>query len=291
MNGRTFIENGYWETNEVSTFFFGVLPLYGLFMLMGFIVGASWAYIEWNKKKYKTWDFLFMTSFTTIFALYGAKIWYMAFSPVDTFSEVSSLLDFLTILLIPAFGRSILGTIVATPIGLWVWKRYWGGEYKTLELMDIVLPALLISQAFGRFGNLFDHNVYGGVVSDERISWLPDWIQKHLFIMKDGELAYRQPLFLYESMADVIGFVLLIIIFKFNNYWKEGVSAFGYFATYGLIRSIFEPMRDELFKMSWGNFPTSTIVSILLLITGIIGLIWIQWGDIISEKVNTKKRV
>lgn len=276
-----------YETGYASTFFFGVLPLYGLCLLTGFILAAGWALLEWNRKGYRTYDFLFMTSFTTIFALYGAKLWYMVFAPVETFGDVQSALDVFTIVLIPAFGRSILGTIVCTPIGLLIWQRVWGGEYKTLELIDIVMPAMFLAQAVGRFGNLFDHNVYGGIIDQSQISWLPDWMEAHLLI--DGE--YRQPLFLYESMADLAAFVLLIIIFKTNGYWKNGTAGFFYIGTYGLIRSCVEPFRDEMFKMSWGDFPTTFIISIILLIVGFTVFVYLQWGHKIREKINTYKGV
>lgn len=264
--------NTQWITNEPSTFFFGVLPLYGLFMLIGFLAGAAFAYVEWNKKENNTWDFLFMTSFTVIFALYGAKVWYIIFSPIDTFSSISSVLDAFIIFFIPAFGRSILGTIVFTPIGLLIWQRVWGGQYKVLSLMDIVMPALLLSQAIGRFGNMFDHNVYGSIVSKEQIDWLPNWIQSHMFI--DGE--YRQPLFLYESMVDVAGFFLLVMIFKTNDYWEEGVASFSYIALYGVIRACIEPFRDQQFKMSWGSMPTTWIASTLLIAVGTSMVIYLQ---------------
>ncbi len=274
--------NTYWTTNEPSTFFFGVLPLYGLFLFIGFLVGTAYAYVEWNKKGNNTWDFLFMTSFTVIFALYGAKLWYMIFSPLDTFANVDGVLDVFIIFFIPAFGRSILGTIVFTPIGLLVWQRVWGGQYKALSLMDIVMPALLLSQAIGRFGNMFDHNVYGAIVSKEQIEWLPNWIQSHMFI--DGE--YRQPLFLYESMVDMIGFIILVIVFKTNDYWEDGVAAFSYIALYGFIRACIEPFRDAQFKMSWGSFPTTWIASLALILVGVSLVVYLQL--IKTNKLNIR---
>ncbi len=274
--------DGSYVTNEVSTFFFGVLPFYGLFLFSGFMIASCWALLEWNKKGYRTYDFLFMASFTVIFSLYGAKLWYMVFSPGDWISDINGALDLFTMIFIPAFGRSILGTVIFTPIGLWIWQRTWGGEYKTLELIDFVMPAMLLAQGIGRFGNMFDHNVYGHIVDYDQISWLPNWITKHLFI--DGY--YRQPLFLYESIMDISAFVLLIIIFKTNDYWNKGVAGSAYFTSYGLIRTIIEPFRDSSFKMSWGSFPTSVIASVIILIIGIVVFIWLQWGDLIKSKLN-----
>lgn len=277
-----------WSTNEPVAIL-GILPLYGIFVLTGFLVTCGWAFYFWNKKGYKAFEFVFMATFVAVFALYGAKIWYMVFSPVDTFSNVQSALDFFTLLLIPAFGRSILGTIICTPIGVVIWRRVWASQYSKLELLDIVMPAMLIGQAIGRWGNMYDHNVYGKVVSEDQISWLPNYIQAHMFI--DGE--YRQPLFLFESMVDLIGASCWLIIMASVGEEKmnKGTGFSYYFLFYGITRLIFEPMRDHRFWMTWGeNFDTTILWATIFVAIGIIGLIFFNIRNK-YEKVNTNKGV
>ncbi len=252
---------------------FGILPYYGMIALFGGLVVAGIAYLEWNKKGYRTWDFLFLASWVFLFAIYGAKIWYMIFDPVNAFGNVNDILDVLIIVFIPAFGRSIMGTIVFVPIGIWMWQRVWGSEYRTLDLMDIILPAFFIGQAIGRWGNFVNQEVYGQVINEEALNWLPSFIKDGMYI--NGE--YRSPLFLYESMADVFGFILLILIFKTNSYWKEGTLGFGYMALYGLFRGCFELFRDPEFIMSWGPIPTTFVCAWIMFVICLGALIFIQW--------------
>lgn len=258
----------------------GILPLYGIIVFLGGLVTTGFIYIEWNKKGYRNWDFLFFFSWVLLFAIYGAKLWYIIFDPLNAFGNVNDILDVLIIIFIPAFGRTIIGTIVFVPVGIWIWQIKWGGEYKTLELMDIVLPAFFIGQAIGRWGNFVNHEVYGSIVSEESLNWLPDFIKNEMFI--NG--SYRQPLFLYESLLDLVGFVTLLLVFKTNNYFKDGVAGFTYIATYGLFRSCTELLRDSDFIMSWGSIPTSFVVALIMFVTGTVISLYLQFNK--NEKNN-----
>lgn len=251
---------------------FGILPYYGMLVLLGGVLSGAWAYLEWNKKGYRTWDFFFLSSWMLLFAIYGAKIWYIIFDPVNALGGVNDILDFLVIFFVPAFGRSIIGTIVFVPIGIWLWQRIWGAEYNTFKIMDIIMPAFFLAQAIGRWGNFVNQEVYGNIVTGDSLNWLPSFIKNGMFI--DGQ--YRAPLFLYESMVDLFGFVLMIIIFKTNNYWKDGVAGFTYIALYGLFRSLFELFRDPKFIMSWGHMPTNFVISLIMLLTGLSICIYLQ---------------
>ncbi len=264
---------------STSPALFGILPYYGMIALVGGLCVAGWAYLEWNKKGYRTWDFLFLASWVFLFAIYGAKIWYMIFDPVNAFGNVNDILDVLIIVFIPAFGRSIMGTIVFVPIGIWMWQRVWGSEYRTLDLMDIILPAFFIGQAIGRWGNFVNHEVYGHVVSGDSLNWLPSFIKDGMYIQEGkGMVAeYRSPLFLYESFADAIGFIILILIFKTNKYWKEGTLGLGYMTLYGLFRGCFELLRDKDFIMHWGPIPTSFVCAWIMFGICLGLLIFVQW--------------
>ncbi len=259
-------------TNDPATIL-GILPVYGVMMFGGFLVAAGLSYIEWNKKGWRTYDFFWIASFGGLVALYGAKIWYLAFDPVNAFMNVDGLLDLVIIVFVPAYGRSIMGTIFFAPIGIWIWKRFWGPEYKTLDLMDTIIPYMLLAMAIGRWGNFADHNVYGSIVSEEAISWLPSWITNNMYI--DGE--YRNPLFLYESMVDLTLFIIIWLGFKTNSYFKDGVACFTTIGAYGLARTFFEPFRDSQFIMHWGPLPTSWILAIIFATAGFSVAAYLQW--------------
>ncbi len=258
---------------QSSPALFGILPYYGIIVFVGGLCVAGWSYLEWNKKGYRTWDFLFLASWVFLFAIYGAKIWYLIFDPINAFYGVNDILDVLVIIFIPAFGRSIIGTIVFVPIGIWLWQKTWGAEYRTLEIMDIILPAFFLGQAIGRWGNFVNQEVYGFDVNEESLNWLPSFIKNGMFI--DGE--YRSPLFFYESLIDLFGFIILIIVFKTNSFWNEGTLGFSYIALYGLFRGCFELFRDPQFIMQWGPIPTTFVTAWIMFITCFLVVIYLQW--------------
>lgn len=270
-----------------TTILGGFIPVYGVLVMFGFLATFVWAYIEWNKKGYRTWDFIQVVTFSTFVSLYGAKIWYMIFDPVNAFSEVDSALNFFIMLLIPSYGRSIIGTVVCAPFAIWIWKKNWGPDLETWKLMDILLPAIFIGQACGRWGNFANHEVFGqAIYSEDALNWLPKWISDNMYITLNGETAYRTPLFLYESIADIVAFVLIILIFKTSNYWKAGTAGMSYLVFYGIIRSSMELFRDPEFIMSWGPIPTSFVTALFLIVIGLSILINLQWGKDIKRIIK-----
>ena len=134
---------------------------------------------------------------------------------------------------------------------------------------DAIMPGVLIAQAFGRWGNFFNQEAYGSAVSLDFLQslHLPDFIINGMHI--NG--VYYQPTFLYESVANVIGFLLIFfVIHKIQT--KQGEQFFSYFIWYGIIRFFVEGLRtDSLYVM---GFRTAQLVSIAFVIVGVIGFIY-----------------
>ncbi len=265
-------ESGAFIANEAPALF-GILPIYGIIALIGLSFSISWAYIEWNKNNYRTWDFFNLIIFTSLFALYGAKIAYLILDYQNAFSSIgdeNKLLNILTLILIPSFGRTIIGSIIFVPIGIYIYKRIWGPDLDFIKMTDIILPAMFIGQAIGRWGNLVNHQIYGEIVTESSLNFLPNWMKEHMYIIdENGVVGFRSPIFFYESIGDILAFVLLIIIVKTNNYWKKGTSLSLYFLFYGIIRSSTELFRDPSFQMKWGNVPISFVIALIFIILGI----------------------
>ena len=137
-----------------------------------------------------------------------------------------------------------------------------------LRAADCVVICILVGQIFGRWGNYFNQEVYGGVVANEAtMGWFPFAV----FIEADGQWHYA--FFFYEMLFNCIAFVLL-----YTAAWKwakkpNGVFTFAYFAWYGLIRTIMEPLRDPSYILNGGGVPWSLVTSILMLIGGLAGIV------------------
>lgn len=135
-----------------------------------------------------------------------------------------------------------------------------------LRVGDCVVVGLLLAQSIGRWGNFVNQEVYGGVVSNEALQFFPISV----FIEARGEWHYA--FFFYESMVTLTAAILMFINAWKNPYKPNGVNSACYFITYGLVRSIMEPLRDSTFILNGGGVPWSFVFSLLMLVGGLIFL-------------------
>jgi len=217
----------------------------------------------------------------------GARIfwvigeWNSTFLPealnVSNFEELIELIGH--IIDIRAGGLTILGgALTGIVLGvLWfMWRRR---GYNIFVAADIIVPAILVAQAVGRWGNFFNCEVHGIEMSGEYWQWLPKIIYNNIQFghgTEDCEMAAPGnifvPLFLIEGAINLLGFFLLSQLFgkKLRRITDFGDLALGYFIWYGLVRGILEPLRDEMYIMdsfwSWSW-------SLAFIILGALGII------------------
>ncbi|MDD3069249.1 MAG: prolipoprotein diacylglyceryl transferase, partial [Bacilli bacterium] len=188
-------------------------------------------------------------------------------------------------------GLTILGgalTGIVVGVGWFMWRNK---GYNIFIVADIVLPAILIAQAVGRWGNFFNCEVHGIEMSGEYWQWLPKIIYNNIQFGHDGYTSLVAegnvfvPLFLIEGAINMLGFFLLAYLFgkKLRNYTAFGDLAFGYFIWYGLTRAILEPLRDDRYIMNdfWSWF-----WSLAFIIVGVLGIIL---NHTIRNSINQKK--
>ncbi|WP_027122260.1 prolipoprotein diacylglyceryl transferase [[Mycoplasma] imitans] len=144
---------------------------------------------------------------------------------------------------------------------------------------DAIIPTILIGQAIGRWGNFFNHEVFGqGLTVEQALNqWgflkvLMPGVFEHMFITENGVTLFRVPIFLIESFCNVIAFAIIVFLLDFVKDLKTGGRCMLYFLATGIIRLIIETQRDGQFK-----FATSIVTSALFLFGGIFGFILTQW--------------
>ena len=233
---------------------------YAIFILSGIIV----AYILINKESKK---YNISSSFVSnlifwcvIFGIIGARIYYVLFN-LDYYMQ-----DPIEIIKIWNGGLAIHGGIIAGIITLVVYcKKY---KINILKMTDIACVGVIIAQAIGRWGNFFNGEAHGGIVSRTFLEnlHLPNFIIDGMHIGK----YYYAPTYLYESVLNVIGFILLIIIRKFKKIKLGNITAL-YLIWYGIVRFIIESMRTD--SLLLGNMKIAQLISIIMIIIGIIMLI------------------
>lgn len=245
--------------------FFSIGPItiywYSVLIIISVLIGYYFSSKEAEKnglgKKYIS-DLIF---YLVIVAILGARTYYILFN-FNVFKD-----NILDIFKIWEGGLAIYGAVISSIIFIIYYSKK--KEKNSLLVLDTLTPYLILGQAIGRWGNFFNSEAHGHITTLEHLQklHLPNFIIKGMYINNN----YYIPTFLYESMWCIIGFIILLIIRKKDNYNHPGKLLFTYFIWYGIGRFLIEGLRtDSLYFL---NIRISQIVSILLIIIGIIGVI------------------
>ncbi|PCF45480.1 prolipoprotein diacylglyceryl transferase [Staphylococcus delphini] len=157
------------------------------------------------------------------------------------------------------------GLIGAFAIGIYYCYRK---NWHPFQLGDVVAPSIILAQGIGRWGNFMNHEAHGGPVSRSFLEslHLPQFIIENMQI--NG--IYYQPTFLYESIWDVIGFIILITI---RRHLKIGETFFIYIIWYSIGRFYIEGLRTDSLMLT-ETIRIAQAVSIVCIIIGIIFIVW-----------------
>jgi len=175
------------------------------------------------------------------FAILCARLYYCIFS-WDTYKD-----DPITILYIWKGGLAIYGGVIGAAIGILIFAKV--KKVKVGAVLDITSLGFLIGQAIGRWGNFFNREAFGA----ETDSFLRMGLMNRI----TGVVTYYHPTFLYESLWNAAGFVLLHFLSKKRKY--DGQVALGYLAWYGLGRTFIEGLRMD--SLYWGQFRVSQLLA------------------------------
>ncbi len=240
---------------------FGVFSIrwYAVTMILGVLLTAFFAYFELKKNGYglDLVEDLLMGCF--ISGVIGARLWYCAFYNLPFYLE-----NPIEILKIYEGGLAIQGGLFAGAIYAYIYcaKR----KINFMRAADCVVPAMLIAQAVGRWGNFINKEAYGRVVSESYFKYLPEFIKHGMYI--GGQ--FYEPTFLYESIGNFIGFILIWFIYRKSTNRKRGDLSFAYLMWYGIVRLIVEGFRSD--SLMAGNFRMAQVVSVLFIIVGAMGI-------------------
>ena len=176
-------------------------------------------------------------------------------------------------------GMSIIGAVVGGALGLIVYILIKKPENKWLYF-DILVVALILAQAIGRWGNYFNNEVYGQVVESGST------FAKFPFAVKvDG--VYYQALFFYECLFNLVGFLILSVMFLCSE--KKGLPTATYLIYYGLVRFVLEQFRQEEYILRLGSLAISRVFSLFMIVIGVILLVIVLIQSRKKRVLNEKK--
>ena len=156
-------------------------------------------------------------------------------------------------------GIAIYGGLLTGALVLYLFSRR--RLIEPIDFLDIAAPSVMIAQSIGRWGNFFNQEAYGAAVKS--LNYLPSFIRDQMYI--DG--SYRQPTFLYESIWNLLGFLLIMILRRKPQFLRQGeVTAF-YLIWYGFGRMIIEGMRTD--SLMFAGLRVSQWLSMILILVGL----------------------
>ena len=218
------------------------LHLYGLIIGIGLILAVVYGWKRCRQFGIKQDDITDGVLWVVPFAIICARAYYCIFEWEEQFAS-----DPISVLYIWNGGLAIYGGIIGAVIGVAVFC--WFKKIKLPALLDLVLLGFLIGQAIGRWGNFFNREAFGAETES--------FIRMGLTNAFTGVTTYHHPTFLYESLWNAAGFVLLHFLSKKRQY--DGQIALGYVLWYGLGRTFIEGLRMD--SLYWGPFRVSQILA------------------------------
>lgn len=217
------------------------LHLYGLVIAVGLLLAVLYSLRRCKQFGLKQDDLLDGVLWVTPFAIICARAYYVAFT-WEAYAD-----NPISALYIWEGGIAIYGGVLGAVLGIAILCKV--KKLKFAAVMDLVLLGFLIGQSMGRWGNFFNREAFGAPTDS--------FLRMGLFNSATGQWEYYHPTFLYESVWNLAGLVLLHFWSKKRRY--DGQIALGYAAWYGLGRTWIEGLRMD--SLYWGDFRVSQVLA------------------------------
>lgn len=224
-----------------------IVRFYALFILSGAILVYFICDHAFFKKygRHGILENVFYIAFPA--GIVGARIWYVIGNWTrDGFDQ-----DFMGVFRMWDGGLAIMGgALFGALAGILFFKFYRKG-FSIADAADVIVPAILVAQSIGRWGNFMNQEVYGAVADPSKWWFLPSFIIDQMTVAGD----FRVPLFLIESFINMTGyFVIRFAVGQGLKQWiKPADLALSYPLWYGITRAIMEPLRDPNYNMGDNN--------------------------------------
>ena len=232
---------------------------YGIIIVLGIVAAFFYALYRAKQIGVTTDDMLDLALIIIPSAIVGARLYYVltTLDQYDSFMEVIAIWN---------GGIAIYGAVIAGAIAVFGVCRY--KKLNTLAMLDCIVPGLILAQAMGRWGNFFNGEAFGCVVPQTSpFYFLRMGVISPMSVEKFGDLAmhYVHPTFLYESIWNLIGFLLLHFFFKKKSF--HGEVLLWYAAWYGFGRMWIEGLRMD--SLMVGPFRLSQLVAFICFVGGV----------------------
>lgn len=233
---------------------------YGIIIASGIIIAYLVGQREMSKRGFKD-DFLTdLLIWAVPIAIICARIYYVIFE-WGYYKEHPG-----QIIQIWQGGIAIHGALIGGALTVYFFCKRRGVNF--WKVADILAPSIIIGQIIGRWGNFMNQEAYGGVVERSFLEslYIPDWIIEQMNV---GGF-YHHPTFLYESLWNVVGLIVLLLLRKANL--LRGEIFLVYIMWYSFGRYFVESLRTD--SLYIGPLRMAQLISLVALVVAAIVLIY-----------------
>ncbi len=251
--------------NRVAFQVFGIpIYWYGLLITVGLVLAILYGMKRAKDVELSQDDLVNMVLFSVPVAIIFARIYYVVFSWEQYAGDWTSVFD------IRSGGIAIYGAIIGVVLVLITYCKV--KKLSLGKVLDVLAIGLLIGQAVGRWGNFVNAEAFG---TETALPW-------GMTIQQGGRVIAQSvhPTFLYESLWNAVGILVLLYGRKFQRF--AGEEFCGYLVWYGLGRAWIEGLRAD--SLYIGNLRVSQILAVVTVLVG-VGII------IYGRKYGNKKGI
>ncbi|MBQ2255527.1 MAG: prolipoprotein diacylglyceryl transferase [Clostridia bacterium] len=276
---------GEFAINRVAFSVFGVdIYWYALLITCGIALAVFYTKYRSEREWVSTDNLLDIAMATVILGVIGARLYYVLTS-LDS-GQYNTIKDWINI---RNGGLGIYGGIIGGVIGLVAMSLI--RKANVFAVLDSAAPGVMIAQAIGRWGNFCNGEAFGSSIVNGQITYAFLGPEK-TYPVSDGNILYRlrmavesgathsegysgmvevQPTFLYESLWNLLGFILINIFYKKKKFnWQIALM---YFAWYGFGRMFIEGLRTDSLFVPGTGIRISQLLGLVLLVAAIAVLV------------------
>ena len=227
--------------------------VYGVTIALGFLMAVMYVNAFHERLRISMDDVYDLTIFAVLAAIVGARLYYVAFYDLSAY-----LAEPVSILRIRDGGLAIYGGVIGAVTALVLRCRH--KKIPAGKALDVAALGLLIGQSVGRWGNFFNREAFGRET---------DIFCRMGLTVPGRETVYVHPTFLYESLWNLTGLILLHFFCK-NRRKYEGQLFALYVAWYGLGRMFIEGLRTDSLWLIPGAVRVSQLLAAVSMLCAVV---------------------
>ena len=226
---------------------------YGILITLGIVAAVSYVLYRSRQEKVKSDDVLDLAIYVVLAGFIGARLYYvmtnLSLYIGDTLGDT-----LYNMAAVWKGGLAVYGGIIGGSVAAAIFIRI--KKLKLLRIFDMLGPATMLGQIIGRWGNFMNAEAFG---EETTLPWRMGIRNRF-----HPETIYVHPTFLYESLWNLLGFIIINMLYKKKKF--DGQILLMYISWYGFGRMFIEGLRvDSLYV---GSVRISQFVAFVSFVVG-----------------------